>query len=210
MRKPLRQAASLATLLAFGTLAPRLGWAQPDEPRATPQAQPQQPTTVQPPPTYYPPPGYQQPPPGGYYQQPPPGGYYQQPGWTPPPPVQYRTRYEEKRQMGLFVAGAAIFGAMWLMSGFVGYQGNGTAFGFIPVVGPLFYVKSENPNYYSNSDIRADNALAVFSVIVQAVGVGMGVLGLVLTKKVAVREPIVFGPTLLPNGGGGLAAMGHF
>jgi hypothetical protein len=160
--------------------------AQPDEPRPTPQ----------------PPPVAQPLPPPGYYSPPP--AY--PPGYVAPPPIytpRFRNVEVEQRRWNLFVPGAILFGAMWFTTGAIGYAG-GQGYMLIPLVGPLFYLNGAN-----DAGARLGNVLLVASTLAQAAGVTMAILGLALTRKVIIREPITLAPYASPTSTG-LALSGRF
>jgi hypothetical protein len=130
--------------------------------------------------------------------------YAPPPGYVPPlaPPAQIH--YEEQPSWGLFVTGAALFGVSYLLTAVVGYVAA-SGFAFIPVAGPLFYWDSSN-----TADARTGNLGLILVTGVQLTGIALGVIGLVLKRKVAVKgPPVTLAPSLSP-GGGGLAAAFRF
>jgi hypothetical protein len=198
MRRTTLAPTALATLVAFsaGTFtlfAPRAAHAQ-TPPATEDEPQPNAPVPA-PPPTYAPPPAVYAPPPG----------YVAPPGYAPPQPLQLQPpayHYEERPRYGLVIAGASVFGALWITTALVGYSvGNDAA--VIPVIGPLFYLSGSN-----NSDARFANTWLVFDSLVQATGVALFAAGFISKKKVLVPGTGV-SMTLVPSGNG-LAAIGTF
>lgn len=223
MNRTLRRCSALVTLVAFSAVcfAPR-GAAADEVPGDVPRAQPPQPP--QPPrapapqayPAYPQQPGYPAQP--GYPQYPVQPAYPQQPTYPQyPPNYQYptypqaqpaRMKLVERPRIGMAIAGASIFGGIWLTTSMIGYSsGNNAA--IIPVIGPLFYLRSDD-ECCSQSSNRAANVGLMMVTLAQATGVALFVAGLVTKQKVWVRETeLSVLPTALP-GGGGLAAVGRF
>ena len=224
MRRALRPSARLTLLLslAIGVALPDLTVAQeePDGPRPSgpppATAQPQPPPMTAPPPGYAPPPSY----PPGY--APPPYSPYG-PQYRPEAPV----RYEERRMIGLSIAGFSIFGGMYMFTAMGGYLAE-KGWLAVPVIGPWGFVDEDRRSRCStppsipgqppqqpfcaseDSSTRLGYALLVVDGLIQAGGLAMGILGAVIKRKVAVREPrYSFLPQAGP-GGVGLAVRGHF
>jgi len=187
MRRSILAPATVATLLAFGTLIAKPASARADV------ADADRPTLAQQQP---PPPGYYPPPPPGYYPPPP------QPYYAPPleqPKFTYHT--EERPRWGLVVAGAVLFGSVYVPTAVFG--GSYGDYGYIiPIVGPFFELTSS-----TDPADRAANAFLVLNALAQATGVALFIAGFAAKKKVLVTDQLAIVPAALP-GGGGLAAVG--
>lgn len=217
MKRTTRRTTAITTLAAFSALclAPR-GAAADDAPGDVPR-----PAAPRPQPAYPPPPAYPQQPAYPPQQQPAyppqqpaypayPPGYGQYPAYPSaapalPPP---RMVLVERPRIGLVIAGAVMFGGIWLTTSMVGFgsENNGA---IIPVIGPLLYLRGDRSSFNRDSD-RLANVGLVMVTLGQAAGLAMFIGGLVSKEKKWVREAeLSVVPTLLQNGGG-LAAVGRF
>jgi hypothetical protein len=115
-----------------------------------------------------------------YAQAPMPAPIYYPPPYLPQP----RVHYETQPRWGLFVTGAVIFAATYMMTSLIGYAA-GAGYYAVPVAGPLFYWDSSD-----TGSSRSANLGLLLVTGVQFVGVTMAVLGLALRKKVAVNDPL--------------------
>ena len=167
----------------------------------------------QPPPPAYPPPGYGPPP--GYYPPPPPG--YYPPGYYPEPPseIDYEEgqpippgyRPEEKIRKGLVIAGACVFGGVYLvnvimvatMAPEAVERGEGPEWLYVPLVGPFIAIAAIE-------DMNAGiGALLAIDGLAQVGGLAMFIAGLAAKKKVLVRDYTMGGIELTPTIGVGSA-----
>lgn len=163
-----------------------------------------------------PPPGYGNPPPGygQPQQQPQPQPQPQQPYYAPTyqqPAPQIRYVDRETDIKALWITGAALFGATYVLGsslGQLGLSGDYALWMFIPLVGPWAAL-----GYANNDD---EIAFSLIAGIGQAAGLTMFILGMTLrrTVRVAVRainESDERSPTLaldlLPTPGGAQLGM---
>lgn len=137
------------------------------------------------------------------------GGYYQQPA---------QVQYENQPIWGLFWAGLPVFLAPYLITGITVFTINPSyaeeqAFGFIPIVGPFLLLD------YISDDTGLGYTFLILDGIVQAAGIVMMVLGLTLTREVAVRAELgdqpdaptlTFTPLAGPDTVGGALTLTHF
>jgi hypothetical protein len=171
--------ALLAAAPAFAQQQPPPGF----EPQAPP-AQPQQ----QPPP---PPPGYPPPPYGQPYYAPPPYGYPVMMGpkemdYSEGQPVPPGYHVENHIRKGLFIAGLATFGGVYLVSASIGSVDTGNDELkplFIPVAGPFIAIHTTRSSGAGTFWLVADG-------VVQGGAILMAVLGLALQQDVLVRNDV--------------------
>jgi len=156
----------------------------------------QPPAPAQPPPAYGPPPGAYPPP--GYYPPPPPG--YYPPGYYPEPPseIDYEEgqpippgyRPEEKIRKGLVIAGACVFGGVYLVTVIMVSttasdavdRGEGPEWLYVPLAGPFIAIAAIDG---MNTGV---GALLALDGVAQVGGLAMFIAGLAAKKKVLVRD----------------------
>src|SRR6478735_5264480 len=98
------------------------------------------------------------------------------------------------------IAGASIFGGVWLTTAMFGYSTDNNA-AIVPVIGPLFYLRSDTSGFNQESERFANVSLVIVS-LAQLTGVVLFATGLAMKQKVWVRETEVsVMPTALPGGG---------
>lgn len=159
---------------------------------------------------------------------PPPVDYYETYPYRTGDPVPPGYRVEERGIRGLVIAGSIVFGVPYFISLAVAPNAKRLNWLAVPIVGP--YVAAEQvraceAGYYDASgewvseddDYCADEAnrsLMRFDGLLQASGVAMLTVGLLVRRHVLVRQPPPLGLTLTPQrygrSGYGLSVSGQF
>jgi hypothetical protein len=209
-----RKLIALATTAAFLFGATTATYAQAPDPAAAP---PVAPATSPGPGVVLP--GY---PPPGYY---PPG--YVVPGYVPaypmwvPPPEKVLLRHESKPRYGLVIAGAATFGAIYLITAASGGLANSidchdhhSSCGgnwplFVPLIGPFIHLANIN----NSGDAWLFGPVLVLSGLAQVTGMVLLIAGAATRVNVPVYAPdrprLSVTPYLSPTGGG-MSALVRF
>lgn len=154
--------------------------------------------TAPPPQYYYPPYGYPNPY-AGYGLGPPrelPAEFPYKGG-----PIPYRYKIEERYNLGLLIAGPALFGLAYVLTAYSANERPGIGFGNTFVNGSQWdalYIPIAGPFVFANYAPSGSAFIYVFEGLGQVTGIGIFLLGILRPKDVLVRKTVneAFRPTL--------------
>lgn len=144
------------------------------------------------------------------WQYPYPYPAYGYPAWAPPEPpkempytggpIPYGYKLEEKRSLGLMVAGATLFGLSYALSAYSANirPGVGSGSGFEMAPWDALYIPVTGPFAFSAYAPGGTAFIFILEGVAQVAGLGMFFGGLLLPKSVLVRNelPTAYRPTL--------------
>ncbi len=147
-----------------------------------------------------------------------PRGHYRSQEWQEGDPIPPGARVVKKPKLGLIIGGAVLLGVTWISDWVISFAAcdrcsPNDALGLIPVLGPFIQlaVGLGEPN---NVAFYIATPFLILDGLAQAGGLAMIIIGVLKGKSVLVYDsPDVQGmilPTVMPGGGMGLSAIGHF
>jgi hypothetical protein len=119
-------------------------------------------------------------------------------------------RYEQRRRVGLAIAGGAMFGGVYLASTIVASFIDDKSLA-VPVAGPFIEMGVlASASGSSSSSLAPVQFALLMNGLVQAAGVAMLIAGLATKQNVALYRPRFCVSPYAAQAGGGLVASGRF